>query len=132
MKGLSHDKKIHTHTLPNALNLQTGAYRDFASFPVGNPSHRATTALARQFPRTLVEVRAMSIRASIPSLPVGLAHSGKHVDRPPLLVGLRQVRFVQKLPDREWAGVREISAWPFRDGRDHARRIGVGRGDDVR
>ncbi len=31
------------------------------------PSHRATTALARQLPTTLTEVRAMSISASMPS-----------------------------------------------------------------
>ena len=36
------------------------------SFPTVKPSHRATTALARQFPSTFTDVRAISKRASTP------------------------------------------------------------------
>src|SRR5262245_52841395 len=39
-------------------------------FDSNSPSHFATTAEARQFPKTLIEVRPMSIRASIPNISI--------------------------------------------------------------
>src|ERR1039457_2536020 len=73
------------------------------SSPTSYPSHLATTALARQLPSTLVDVRAMSISASTPSrtaapsmgrwkvvsVPARITSAARGTPATPLLVSMR-------------------------------------------